>query len=87
MSQYFTNNNHYPPYESQRMYTPGASQPYAPGGPVPPPPEAGGYGYGYNGDVKNPYEGERFKPKKRIRDPVFLILFIAQVRFGLSLLV
>ncbi len=41
-----------------------------------------GYGQGgggYSGDQKNPYEGERFKPKKRINDPIFLILFIAQV--------
>ncbi|KAL5506999.1 PNS1 [Sanghuangporus vaninii] len=73
MSQYY--NNQYPPYETQPMYTPGVSQPYAPGGP--PPPEAGGYGY--NADVKNPYEGERFKPKKRVKDPVFLVLFIAQL--------
>ncbi|OBZ70731.1 Protein PNS1 [Grifola frondosa] len=27
---------------------------------------------------KSPFEGDRFKPKKRINDPIFLILFIAQ---------
>jgi len=32
-----------------------------------------------NGDVKDPYEGDRFKPKKKINDPIFLILFILQV--------
>jgi len=33
----------------------------------------------YGGDVKNPYEGGRFKPKKTINDPIFLILFILQL--------
>lgn len=32
-----------------------------------------------NGDVKDPYEGDRFKPKKKINDPIFLILFILQL--------
>jgi hypothetical protein len=32
-----------------------------------------------NGDTKNPYEGDRFRPKKKINDPIFLILFILQV--------
>jgi len=32
----------------------------------------------YNGDSKDPYEGGRFKPKKTINDPIFLILFILQ---------
>ncbi|KDR75905.1 hypothetical protein GALMADRAFT_248683 [Galerina marginata CBS 339.88] len=32
----------------------------------------------YGNDVKNPYEGGRFKPKKTINDPIFLILFILQ---------
>jgi hypothetical protein len=34
----------------------------------------------YNGDSKDPYEGGRFKPKKTINDPVFLALFILQVK-------
>lgn len=34
----------------------------------------------YNGDSKDPYEGGRFKPKKTINDPAFLILFILQVK-------
>ncbi|KAI0779551.1 plasma-membrane choline transporter-domain-containing protein [Fomes fomentarius] len=38
----------------------------------------GEYGGGYS-DQKDPYAGERFKPKKRINDPIFLILFIAQL--------
>ena len=34
----------------------------------------------YNGgDVKT--QGVRFKPKNRINDPVFLIIFVLQVRF------
>ncbi|TFK44695.1 plasma-membrane choline transporter-domain-containing protein [Crucibulum laeve] len=33
---------------------------------------------GYGGDGKDPYEGDRFKPKKRINDPIFLILFVLQ---------
>jgi hypothetical protein len=33
----------------------------------------------YGADFKNPYEGDRFKPKKKINDPIFLVLFIAQV--------
>ncbi|KAF8200821.1 plasma-membrane choline transporter-domain-containing protein [Pholiota molesta] len=37
------------------------------------------YGQSYNGDVKNPYEGGRFKPKKTINDPIFLILFVLQL--------
>lgn len=32
----------------------------------------------YAADTKNPYEGDRFKPKKRINDPIFLVLFILQ---------
>jgi hypothetical protein len=63
------------------QYNPGGSQPYAP------PAEAPPYGYGGPpppnngfGGEKDPYEGDRFKPKKRINDPIFLVLFIAQVR-------
>ncbi|EPQ57025.1 DUF580-domain-containing protein [Gloeophyllum trabeum ATCC 11539] len=55
------------------VYEPGTSQPYAQ---TNYPPYGGDGGYG--GDVKNPYEGDRFKPKKRINDPIFLILFVAQ---------
>jgi len=29
-------------------------------------------------DQKSPYEGDRFKPKKRINDPIFLVLFVLQ---------
>lgn len=45
-------------------------------------PYAQGYGYGEAGPPPGPppYESERFKPKKRLRDPVFFVLFIAQVR-------
>ncbi|KAF9566775.1 DUF580-domain-containing protein [Agrocybe pediades] len=30
-------------------------------------------------DAKDPYEGGRFKPKKTINDPIFLILFVLQL--------
>ena len=31
------------------------------------------------GDVKDPFANDRFKPKKKLNDPIFLILFILQV--------
>lgn len=34
---------------------------------------------GYEADQKSPYEGDRFKPKKRINDPIFLVFFVLQV--------
>lgn len=34
----------------------------------------------YNGDPKSPYEGDRFKPKKKLNDPIFLVFFVLQVR-------
>ena len=36
-------------------------------------------GGGYGGDVKDPYEGGRFKPKKKVNDPILLIFFVLQV--------
>ncbi len=36
-------------------------------------------------DVKDPYEGDRFKPKKRVNDPIFLVLFILQVCIYLAI--
>ena len=57
------------PYYAENPYAPPQSEQYA----------YGGQGPSYGGDTKSPYEGERFKPKKRINDPIFLILFIAQV--------
>lgn len=30
-------------------------------------------------DFKDPYAGDRFKPKKTLNDPIFLVLFILQV--------
>lgn len=57
-------------------YNPGTSQPYAPSGPPAPYGGEGGFGSGLD---KSPYDGDRFKPKKRFNDPIFLILFIAQV--------
>ncbi|KAL0581874.1 pH nine-sensitive protein 1, partial [Marasmius crinis-equi] len=49
-----------------------------------PPPE-NNYGGGYGGDVKDPYANDRFKPKSRINDPIFLVLFILQF-FGYAAL-
>jgi len=37
------------------------------------------YNSGGGGDVKDPYEGGRFKPKKRVNDPIILIFFILQL--------
>lgn len=54
----------------QPPYHPGQSQPYAQ------PYQSGAQQYG--SDPKSPYEGDRFKPKTRINDPIFLILFLAQ---------
>ena len=71
---------HMPAYGSP----PQEQQPYP--GPTPnygEPYQADAPNYG-NGDVKNPYEGDRFKPKKTINDPIFLVLFVAQVCFYLA---
>jgi len=57
-------------YEQQQQPYPGPTPQYAPQ-PYNPP-------YN-NNDVKNPYEGDRFKPKKKINDPIFLIFFILQL--------
>lgn len=70
-------NSSAPPYGGEApKYNPGMSQPYAPSGP--PAPYGGEGGFGSDLD-KSPYDGDRFKPKKRFNDPIFLILFIAQV--------
>ena len=58
-------------------------QSYAPP-PNPPPPGNGEYGGNPYGDTA-PFSqatektGERFKPRKRLNDPIFLILFIANL--------
>ncbi len=57
-------------------YNPGPSAPYAPSG------QYGEYGQGPPAIEKNPYEGQRLKPKRRINDPIFLVLFIAQVSWA-----
>lgn len=55
-------------------YQPGVSEPYVP--PSGPPPHSG---YGPPKGTMDPYEGDRFKPRKRVNDPLVLLLFIAQV--------
>jgi hypothetical protein len=57
---------------SQALF-PGPTQPYAPS-------------YNYNnsisrpqGDLKDPYAGDRFKPKKKVNDPILLVFFILQL--------
>ena len=57
-------------------YAPGPTPNYAPQYAPPPGPPTDGYG----GDQKSPYEGDRFRPRKRVNDPLFLIFFVAQVR-------
>jgi hypothetical protein len=70
------------PLHGQMSYNPGPSEPYAPQY-YPPPNQS------YPQETKSPYEGDRFKPKNKVNDPIFLVLFILQVRspsmFGLSL--
>lgn len=38
----------------------------------------------YSSDVKDPYTEGRFKPKKKINDPIFLVLFVATVSIHVS---
>lgn len=58
----------------QPVYHPGPTPQYAPPSePYPPAQDNGGYG-----DQKSPYEGDRFKPKKKINDIFFAIFFILQ---------
>lgn len=64
--------------------------PYAPKPGVPPQyaPQYTDYASGpsqpfYN-DTKSPYENDRFKPRRRINDPIVLILFILQVSLPLT---
>ncbi|EIM79183.1 DUF580-domain-containing protein [Stereum hirsutum FP-91666 SS1] len=54
-------------------YQPGVSEPYVP--PSGPPPPSG---YGPTKETMDPYEGDRFKPRKTVNDPLVLLLFIAQ---------
>lgn len=65
------------PYQPMQNNYPAPGYPpqYAP---PPQPPVQQQYNPG-GGDSKSPYEGNRFKPQKRINDPIFLILFILQV--------
>lgn len=59
----------------QPVYQPGPAPNYAQVQPQPP--------QYAQADQKSPYEGDRFKPKKRLNDPFFLLFFILQVRFQL----
>ncbi|KAH9935626.1 plasma-membrane choline transporter-domain-containing protein [Fomitopsis serialis] len=56
-----------------RPYAPGPTPNYAPQYAPPAGPPPNGYG-----DQKSPYEGDRFRPRKRINDPLFLIFFLLQ---------
>ncbi|KAG8892407.1 putative choline transporter, neither null mutation nor overexpression affects choline transport, partial [Tulasnella sp. 403] len=61
----------YPQYPPPQGYpNPGQSQPYAPSYPQQPP---------QNTYAEKTGEYERFKPKKRVNDPIFLVLFILQL--------
>ncbi|KAF8210279.1 plasma-membrane choline transporter-domain-containing protein [Mycena galopus ATCC 62051] len=57
--------------QPQQPY-PGPTPQYAPPQYAPPPTQP------FYADTKSPYENGRFKPKKRINDPIFLVLFILQ---------
>lgn len=60
----------YPPHNQATAPYPGPTPTY--GQPIP-------QQQPFVSDTKNPYEGDRFKPKKRINDPFFLVFFILQV--------
>ncbi|KAJ7170550.1 plasma-membrane choline transporter-domain-containing protein [Mycena crocata] len=63
----------YPPYEFQSGPAPGPTPQYAPQyAPPPGPPQP------FYSDTKSPYENDRFKPKKRINDPIVLVIFVLQ---------
>ncbi|KAJ7925306.1 plasma-membrane choline transporter-domain-containing protein [Mycena leptocephala] len=70
MSQWQQQQQAYPPYEYQPGAPPGPTPQYAPQ--YAPPSEP------FYNDTKSPYENDRFKPKKRINDPIVLVLFILQ---------
>jgi hypothetical protein len=72
MSQWQQQQQAYPPYEYQPGAPPGPTPQYAPQ--YAPPSEP------FYNDTKSPYENDRFKPKKRINDPIVLVIFILQVR-------
>lgn len=65
--------------QQQQQYYPQQGTPYP--GPTPNynqgyQPQENNYGEEFKAD---PYAGERFKPKKRVNDPIFLILFLLQL--------
>lgn len=57
----------------QPVYHPGPTPQYAPPSEPYPPSQDTAYG-----DQKSPYEGDRFKPKKRMNDIFFTIFFVLQ---------
>ncbi|KAI0949301.1 hypothetical protein AcW1_008955 [Taiwanofungus camphoratus] len=57
------------------VYQPGPTPNYVKSAYAPPPPA--NYADGY-GDHKSSYEGDRFRPRKRINDPFFLFFFVLQ---------
>ncbi|GBE81179.1 DUF580-domain-containing protein [Sparassis latifolia] len=69
-----------PDHRYQPVYQPGPTPNYAETSYAPPPqpPYDQTYGGGGYGDQKSPFEGDRFKPRPRINDPIFLIFFILQ---------
>lgn len=58
----------------QPVYQPTPAPDYADPSYTMQPPQSSGYAT----DQKNPYEGGRFAPKKRIHDPFFLVFFVLQ---------
>jgi hypothetical protein len=64
----------YKPDYTTLPQAPGFPQPYVYAPPSEPPPAPA-----YSAESKSPYEGDRFKPRRRINDPAFLIFFILQV--------
>lgn len=72
---------------NQTPYNPGPAPQYAyPTGPLPQgndtyiPRDDPAVGYAEGFKAEGYDGGQRFEPKKKIRDPIFLVLFVAQVR-------
>ncbi|KAJ7680327.1 plasma-membrane choline transporter-domain-containing protein [Mycena polygramma] len=72
MSQWQQQQQAYPPYGGAPGPTPQYAPQYAAQGQYAPPSEP------FYSDTKSPYENDRFKPKKRVNDPIVLVLFVLQ---------
>ncbi|KAJ7084392.1 DUF580-domain-containing protein [Mycena belliarum] len=72
MSNWQQQQQQYPPYQFQPGAAPGPTPQYAAQYAPPPQPQP------FYTDTKSPYENDRFRPKKKINDPIVLVLFVLQ---------